>query len=185
MNNILLCGFMGCGKTTVGRLLARLLDMTYLDLDEEIERLAGETVSEIFARHGESYFRDREHEAVLSIGKRENCVVATGGGAMTFARNREAIAPGDVCILLELSFEGCYARIQNSDRPLVRANDPARLREMYAARLPAYRQAAGLTVDAAAAPEQVAADAARIYKELKDQLSAGRLCKGEQRDDKR
>ena len=69
MNNLILCGFMGCGKTTVGRLVAQLAGMAYLDLDQQIEETAGLPIPEIFARFGQAHFRRREHEAVAGLAR--------------------------------------------------------------------------------------------------------------------
>lgn len=156
MNNILLCGFMGCGKTTVGRLYARQTGMEYIDLDAEIERDAGMTIPAIFEREGEQAFRDREHAALAVLARRIRCVVSTGGGAMTFSRNVAAIDPADRCIFLDAPFEVCYARIKYSDRPLVRANTPDELLKLFEKRRAAYRAAASLVIDASGSSEQVA-----------------------------
>ena len=85
MNNLILCGFMGCGKTTIGWQLARQLELEYLDLDEQIQQENGCTIPELFQRFGETHFRQLEHEAVAGLAKRVNCVVSTGGGAHSAA----------------------------------------------------------------------------------------------------
>ena len=91
MNNIILCGFMGAGKTVVGRELAKMMGCRFIDTDELIEREQGVAVKAIFATHGEDYFRELEYDACKKIGEMKNSVVSTGGGAMTFERNVEAI----------------------------------------------------------------------------------------------
>ena len=83
MNNIILCGFMGCGKSTVGKNIARKSGRRFIDMDAYIEEEAGMTVSEIFAREGEEGFRDREHQACLELAQKSNAVIAAGGGALT------------------------------------------------------------------------------------------------------
>ena len=90
MNNIVLCGFMGCGKTTVGRNLARKAGRKFIDMDLYIEEKAGMKISEIFEKFGESRFRDMEHEACLELADTEGLVIASGGGAFTFQRNIDA-----------------------------------------------------------------------------------------------
>lgn len=164
MNNIILCGFMGCGKTTVGRLLAGRLGMDYIDLDAEIEARTGMSIPSIFAEYGEARFRDLEHDAVKRLAARSGCVVSTGGGALTFPRNRAALSPRDLVVFLDAPFEACWARIKDSDRPIVRRSAPAELREIYDARRPAYLAAANAVVDAAASPETVALEIVRLNK---------------------
>lgn len=155
MKNIILCGFMGCGKTTIGRLLARRLGMEYLDLDAVIEEQAGCPIPEIFARDGEAAFRELEHEAVAHLAKRIRCIVSTGGGALTYERNVKAISPEDRVVFLDASFEACYERIYRSERPLVRNNSKAELEALFAARRPLYMAAATLCADANGQPQAV------------------------------
>lgn len=90
MNNIVLCGFMGCGKSTVGKNIARKSGRKFLDMDSYIEEKAGMTVSEIFEKYGEEKFRDMEHDACVELSGLEGLVIASGGGAFTFKRNVEA-----------------------------------------------------------------------------------------------
>lgn len=155
MNNIILCGFMGSGKTVVGKRLARALEMEYIDLDAEIESQAGKPIPEIFAESGEEGFRRLEHEAVCALSKRVRCVVATGGGALTFSHNVQAIDQQDSVVFLDADFAVCYERIRDSDRPLVRKNDKDSLRELYWTRYTAYRKAAAIAVNANSACDAV------------------------------
>ena len=90
MDNIVLCGFMGSGKTVVGRELAKILGVKFVDTDELIEKEQGVAIKAIFATHGEDYFRDLEYEMCKKVAKMNGVVVSTGGGAMTFERNVEA-----------------------------------------------------------------------------------------------
>lgn len=156
MKNLILCGFMGCGKTTIGFRLARLLSMEYIDLDAELEQSAGLPISEIFSRFGEDYFRDLEHQAVAGLAKRIHCVVSTGGGALTFARNREAIDPLDTVIFLDTPFEVCYDRIKASERPIVRSKTPEQLRSLFDQRRALYLAAAAYRADGALPPDEAA-----------------------------
>lgn len=144
MNNILLCGFMGCGKTTVGKRLAALTGREYIDLDREIELEAGMTIPELFEQFGEQEFRDREHAAVAALARRIGCIVSTGGGAMTFPRNVAAVSPDDRVVFLDTPFEICYERIKDSDRPIVRRSTPDELRKLFETRRAAYRAAASV-----------------------------------------
>lgn len=166
MKNLILCGFMGCGKTTVGRRLARLAEMEYIDLDTEIEAEAGIPIPDIFAQFGEERFRDLEHEAVRSLSGRVRCVVSTGGGAMTFPRNMEAVDPRDHVVFLDAPFEVCLRRIENSDRPIVRRSTPEQLRELFEARRAAYLRASSFVVDGSLPPPEAAAQILQCMEEL-------------------
>ena len=87
MDNIVLCGFMGCGKSTVGRNIARKTGKKFVDMDSYIEDKAGLTVSEIFDKFGEDGFRDMEHNACKELSQLKGLIIASGGGAFTFERN--------------------------------------------------------------------------------------------------
>lgn len=139
-----LVGFMGCGKTTVGRMLARRLGWRFSDLDEEIEARAQMTISEIFERFGEEQFRQLEHEAlkrrIADIARGVPWVVAVGGGCFAQPRNYQLISDNGVSIWLDAPLEMLRARVaQSSARPLAR--DPAKFEELYHARRPFYEKA--------------------------------------------
>ncbi len=141
---IYLVGFMGCGKTTVGRMLARRLGWRFSDLDEEIEARAQMTISEIFERFGEDHFRQLEHEAlkhrIADIARGVPWVVAVGGGCFAQPRNFQLIADNGISIWLDAPLEMLRARVaQSSSRPLAR--DPAKFEELYHARRPFYEKA--------------------------------------------
>jgi shikimate kinase len=158
---IYLTGFMGSGKSTVGRRLAEQLGMPFADLDEEIERRAGMKVREIFERHGEPAFRQLEHEVLRATAERPDVVVATGGGTVAFEANERWIRTHGLSVWLNPAFATIVARIGRlgkQDRPLFR--DEAQALALYRERLPAYRRA-DLTVDVK--PEEQAEEvAARI-----------------------
>lgn len=139
--------------------------MEYADLDAEIEAEAGMAIPAIFAEYGEARFRDLEHEAVRALAGRADCVVSTGGGALTYPRNREALSPRDLVVFLDAPFDACLERIRGSDRPIVRRSSPEELRALFDARRPAYLAAANAVADASAGPEAVAEAVARIRAE--------------------
>lgn len=119
MQNIVLCGFMGSGKTVVGRELAKIMGCRFVDTDELIEQEQGVAIKAIFATRGEEYFRDLEHEMCKKVATMKNCVVSTGGGAMTYKRNVDAIKQGATVVFLDASFPVICDRIgNNSNRPL-------------------------------------------------------------------
>lgn len=155
---VCLVGFMGCGKSTVGKLLAERLGWTFVDLDEEIERLAGRAIPEIFERDGEPQFRDLERQAFdkqchLAHGGRAR-VVALGGGAFADPRTREKLELGGVSIWLDCPVERLWPRVETlSHRPL--ASDRRQFESLYQKRLEHYRLA-DFTIPAGAdSPEQL------------------------------
>lgn len=142
--NIVLCGFMGCGKSTVGKLLARKLGRQFIDMDRFIEQREGMSVSEIFDKYGECGFRDAEHAACEELAKSKGTVIAAGGGALTFERNVNVFGK-DTVIYLQAEFDTIFRRIGGcNNRPLFR--DPEAARELYNKRTPMYESAADITV---------------------------------------
>lgn len=95
-----------------------------------------------------------EHEAVRALAGRADCVVSTGGGALTYPRNREALSPRDLVVFLDAPFDACLERIRGSDRPIVRRSSPEELRALFDARRPAYLAAANAVADASAGPKR-------------------------------
>ena len=89
--SIVLCGFMGCGKSTIGSLLARKMGMAFVDMDSYIEKKEGKSVSEIFAQSGEEHFRMLEREAAKELAGKKGLVIATGGGTLTFRENVDTL----------------------------------------------------------------------------------------------
>lgn len=146
---VVLIGMMGAGKTAVGNALARLLDVPFLDSDEEIERAANMTVSEIFARDGEAFFRARESEVLARLLAGDPCILSTGGGAFLAKSNRRAIAAHGVAVWLKADLDLLWQRVRHKNtRPLLRTSDPKRtLTALLEARSPVYAEA-GITVDA-------------------------------------
>jgi len=141
---IYLVGFMGCGKSTVGCCLADELGWSFFDLDQEIEKTAGESVMEIFERHGEAAFRALETEAlkkrVQNVRSGRPQVIALGGGAFTVQDNFELAANHGVTVWLDTPLDVIERRIAGeTHRPLAR--DPILLRTLYADRRQAYERA--------------------------------------------
>lgn len=161
---IYLTGFMGSGKSAVGRRLAERLGLPFVDLDEEIEKRAGLRVREIFEWHGESEFRRLEQETLRATGELEDVVVATGGGTVTFEANARWIRENGLSVWLNPAFATIVGRIGGlgkKDRPLFR--DEVQALALYRERLPAYRQA-DVTVDVRPEehPQEVAARVALL-----------------------
>lgn len=155
MKMIILCGFMGCGKTTVGKQLARLYGYTFIDLDSRIESKAGKSIPEIFEAEGESGFRDREYQSILELAGGQDMVLALGGGAVTYPRNLEALRRMGTIVYLECPFSVCYARIRHSqNRPLVREGEE-KLRRRFDERHPIYAGSADVIVNADGDAERI------------------------------
>ncbi len=152
---IVLSGFMGCGKTTVGKALAQALSRPFCDLDDEIARRAGMSIPRIFDTLGEDAFRQLERETLGSLSALGGFVVASGGGAFTFPANWEAAKEHALVVFLDADFSTCYHRIKDSDRPIVRRSTPLQLEELFSSRHPLYRAHCHRRVDACPLPPQV------------------------------
>jgi shikimate kinase len=138
---IFLVGFMGCGKTTVGEALARMLNRSFIDLDRLIEARANETIADLIARDGEARFRELETSMLREVAGSASVVVSLGGGAFTREINRELIEGLGLSVWLDAPFELCWRRVEADPtvRPL--APDEATARKLYEARLAIYRSA--------------------------------------------
>lgn len=147
---ISLVGMPGCGKSTVGRQLARLLRMDFIDLDAEIERKLGEAIRPFFEREGEAAFRALEHETLadLLIEPRD-LVLATGGGAVLREDNRALLQRHSTVLYLRSSPEELFRRLRHdTQRPLLQVNNPlAKLRELFHQRDPLYRRTAHFLIE--------------------------------------
>ena len=137
---IFLVGFMGAGKTTVGRELAHQLKYDFFDLDQLITLAVGKSVQEIFAERGEPEFRRLEHQAIQSCRTMKNSVIALGGGAYVLEENRTLVREIGKSVWLDCPLEICLSRIAgDKSRPLLGNNDD--MRALLARRRPAYAQA--------------------------------------------
>ena len=148
LQNIFLIGPMGAGKSTVGRQLAESLGYEFRDSDREIQRRTGVDIPTIFEFEGEEGFRQRERQVVDELSQEEGIVLATGGGAVLRADNRQDLTTRGVVIYLHCSPEQQYARTsRDRNRPLLQTADPlGRLRELMEERDPIYRQVADIVV---------------------------------------
>ncbi len=152
---IALAGYMGAGKTTVGRRLAARLGRPFADADRLVEDHAGMPIPEIFSRRGEVWFRRTEEDIVRETLAGPPGVIALGGGALGSARTRDLLGRTARVVWLRLDPEAAWHRVGGSEhRPL--AQDRERFLRRAAQRAPLYREAADLEVDAAHPPEEVA-----------------------------
>ncbi|MGN0516736.1 shikimate kinase [Eubacterium sp.] len=163
MNNIVLCGFMGSGKTVVGKELAKIMGVKFVDTDELIEKEQGVAIKAIFAAHGEDYFRDLEYEMCKKVAQMKGAVVSTGGGAMTFERNVEAIKQGSKVVFLDASFDVICDRIGNSTtRPLFQDREKAK--KLYDERKDKYLAAADYVVNGDMGARKTALEIADLFR---------------------
>lgn len=158
---IAVVGMMGAGKTVIGRRLAARLGIDFVDTDQEIEAAACLTIPEIFERHGEPYFRDRECRVVARLVSEGPRVVATGGGAFIHASTRAALRAGAVTIWLKADFDVLMRRVRKrANRPLLRTSDPeGTMRGLIEARYPIYAEADVTVMSRDGAQENVVLDA--------------------------
>jgi shikimate kinase len=157
IRRIVLTGFMGSGKSTVGPLLATRLGWIFLDVDDVIESEAEATIAALFARHGEAPFRAREHATIARLATGNSLVLALGGGAIEHSATRELLltAPGTLLVHLEVELATTLARCRGTEptRPILA--DQANLATRYQHRLPLYRTAHVSIPTDALTPEQL------------------------------
>jgi shikimate kinase len=154
--SVVLIGLMGAGKTAVGRRLANWLDLPFIDADSEIEAAAGQSIKEIFAKHGEAYFRDGERKVIARLLEGGPQVLATGGGAYMSPETRATVKAKGVSIWLKADLRVLLKRVGRRDhRPLLAAGDPeAVMKTLMAERNPVYAEA-DITVESRDVPHEV------------------------------
>ena len=149
-SNLVLTGFMGTGKTSLGKLLAEKLGRCFVDLDQKIEQDTGMTVPQIFEKYGEKYFRELEKNAVKEVAARKNLVIATGGGTVKDEENIRLLKNSGVMVCLTTEPEEIFRRTERrGERPVLDAGDEDRLntiKKLLAERQKFYAQA-DYTVD--------------------------------------
>jgi len=127
---IFLIGFMGCGKSTLGRSLSSSLKLTFIDLDSFLEEKYFRTIPQIFAEEGEDAFRRKERNVLEEVSAFDNVVVATGGGAPCFFDNMELMNTAGFCIFLDVNIDSLISRLENAktERPLIKGKSPEEMR---------------------------------------------------------
>jgi shikimate kinase len=156
---LVLVGPPGAGKSTIGRLVADRLSVTFRDTDQDVEAVAGMSAGEIFVTKGEPAFRELEHAAVQAALTEHDGVLALGGGAVLDETTRRSLA-GHRVVFLDVDLGDATSRVGlNRDRPLLLGNPRAQLRDLMAQRRPLYEQVATVTVTTTGrTPDEVAAD---------------------------
>ncbi|MEK4229925.1 shikimate kinase [Solibacillus sp. FSL H8-0538] len=146
MRKIYLVGFMGCGKSAIGRRLSYFLKMPYYDMDHEIVRQQGMTIPEIFEKYGETHFRNIETEFLRSF-RNESCIISTGGGVAMREENRRIMRRSGLVFFLDAKFDDIYMRIKNDkNRPIVQSSTKGELEQLYQHRKKFYRDAGHIQV---------------------------------------
>jgi shikimate kinase len=152
--SVFLVGMMGAGKTTIGRQLAKFLGREFVDLDQELEARCGVAVSLIFEIEGEEGFRRRETQMLDECTRRRGIVLATGGGAVIAAANRQCLKQRGTVVYLRASGTELYRRVaRDRNRPLLQTTDPrARIDNLLAQRAPLYDDVASITFETGSMP---------------------------------
>ena len=166
---MVLVGPMGAGKTSVGKILAERLKLNFIDSDRELEERCGADIPWIFDIEGESGFRARETEILSELCKRSGILLATGGGAVISALNRNTLSQSGIVIYLSATSEQIYHRVRNdTGRPLLQVENPkAAIEDILRKREPFYREVADLTLSSAE-NESAQSMAGSVYEHLKE-----------------
>lgn len=147
MKNIILCGFMGCGKTTLAKRLSQKLNMELIDTDEEIIKAEGKPISEIFAQNGEDYFRNLETELIKKLSTEKGRVISLGGGLAANKNNHPYLKAAGTVVLLDCGIETTLKRISgDKTRPLT-AGGKQDIINRYNARKPIYESVADIVIN--------------------------------------
>lgn len=145
MKNLVLIGLSGCGKSTIGKRLARKLRMPLLDTDTMIEKNSGRTIPDIFARDGEEGFRTMESACAREAATYDGAVISTGGGMILRGENMDALSKNGIIVFIDRHPSHILRSTTLGDRPLVQ-NDRDRLFRLYAERIALYRRHADVTI---------------------------------------
>src|ERR1700736_4676879 len=164
VRNIVLVGFMGSGKSSVGREIARRLGFRFIDTDTTIRQKHGKSIPDIFASFGEPFFRDEENKALQDLQDVEHVVVATGGGIVLQPRNHALLRSLGVVVWLTATEEVIWERVsRNQNRPLLKTPDPrTTISTLMSTRYPLYRSLADIIVETSGLTHQEVADRAVV-----------------------
>ena len=167
---ILLIGMMGCGKSTLGQMLAKRMGRAFIDLDGEIERREGRSIPDIFAAEGDAGFRKYETAALLDALCADNAVIATGGGIVTREENIAAMREKGLVVWLCRPLEEMIADVRQDTRPNLTGNKEERMRTLYAQREALYQKAAHMRFCNSAPPKK---SARMLEEEIRKTLEEG------------
>lgn len=165
--NIILCGFMGCGKSTIGKLVAKETRREFVDLDEYIVKKQGMSINKIFDIYGENHFRSIETDAIKQLIKKDNLVLALGGGAVLKEKNVELLKSNGKIIFLDVTANTVFDRLKDdTTRPLLNTDDKlAEITKRLNERLPVYTSVADKIINANnKAKEVIATEIINFFK---------------------
>ena len=167
-DNIVLIGFMGSGKSTVGKLLAKLLGYTFVDTDAFIEQQEGMTINDIFAKHGEAHFRALETEVAKTLSGKKHLVIATGGGMVLNRINAETLRSSSLSVWLKITPETVLERLKDdTSRPLLnRADKKEAVTNLLMQRDAVYSSSCDITLNADDTPEKIAETILSHYSKI-------------------
>ena len=167
MKNIILIGFMGTGKTKVGKQVAQNLGWRFIDTDTLVEQEAKLPISEIFGRFGESRFRELERKVIHEVASTQQAVIATGGGAIVNPENLKALRQNGFLVCLEASPEAILSRVAASDRPLLKGGAPReRIEQLMAIREPYYAQADAMVQTTGRSVNEIAEEILKVARQI-------------------
>ncbi len=147
--NIVLIGFMGCGKTTIGKLMSNLTGKNFIDMDDYIVEKEGISINEIFEKKGESYFRNLERELCVKLSEKDNKIIATGGGVIKSEENVENLKKGGTVFYLKSSSKKIASNLKNDhSRPLLAGgNKEEKIEKLLEERKELYKKCADVIID--------------------------------------
>lgn len=136
--NIVLIGMPGSGKTTIGKLLAKKMNLRFYDVDKCIRFVEGKSIPEIF-KNGEEYFRSVESKVIQNLSNKHSCIISTGGGSIKIPRNMEALKKNSIIVFINRDIDDILKNVKLSNRPLLR-DDKEKLHELYKERIYLYKK---------------------------------------------
>ena len=154
MSNLILCGFMGSGKTSLAQVFSKMTGQQFIDTDMLIEQSEQMTIPQIFEKHGEEYFRKLELNLAMILSTNNNCVIATGGGFLLHDSIDEIMRKTGDILFIDCDFEDCYQRIKDSERPLVKQKSKEELLALFNERRPKYLAICTERIDPNGLPQQ-------------------------------
>ena len=166
MKNIVLCGFMGSGKSTIGRMLSEKLSMPLIDTDIYIEKKLNMTIPRIFEEKGENFFRQTETQVCRELSEFDGYIISTGGGTLLNSENASVMREGGIIFLLNVSENTVLRRLKDdSTRPLLQRDDKEKaVHELMTKRMPLYKRAADHIIDAQLPPNIVCKKIIEIFR---------------------
>ncbi len=165
--NIIITGFMGTGKTTIGKEVAQKIGYTFIDTDNIIEQEQNCSILEIFDKKGEAFFRELEQNVLIELGKTNNSVIATGGGTLLKNENLELISTNGIIFCLDANIDVLLKRLgKNMTRPLITQKDTADIIELYDSRKVSYNKLPNHINTSDLSPIEMADKIAKLYNKL-------------------